>query len=74
MEDQFQHQLAQLVKLFHEKRTTNLARQEAINARLDALAEDLENSNVDFDSNENTNLNVVGREKNKVVGGSGREF
>jgi len=54
MEDQIQHQLAQLVNLFQEERATNLARQEAINVCLDALAKDLESSKVDSDSNENT--------------------
>ncbi|KAK4367798.1 hypothetical protein RND71_011590 [Anisodus tanguticus] len=35
-QDQIQHQRAQLVNLFQEERAANLARHEAINARLDA--------------------------------------
>ena len=41
------------MNLFYEERATYLARQEAINACLDALAKDLENYKVDLDSNEN---------------------
>ena len=57
MSDQIQHQLAQLVYLFQEERLTNLARHEILNARLDALAKDLENSKVYFDSNETAGQN-----------------
>ncbi|WMV13500.1 hypothetical protein MTR67_006885 [Solanum verrucosum] len=38
MRGQIQHQLAQLVNLYQEERATNLARQDAINARLDTLS------------------------------------
>ena len=48
MGDQIQHQLAKLVNLFQEERAANIARQEAINARLDALTKDLANSKVDI--------------------------
>ena len=52
MGDQIQHQLAQLVNLFQEERAANIARQEAINACLDALTKDLANSKVDIESTE----------------------
>ena len=42
MGDQIQHQLAKLVNLFQEERAANIARQEAINARLDALTNDVQ--------------------------------
>ncbi|MCE3216768.1 hypothetical protein HAX54_007953, partial [Datura stramonium] len=42
-----------LVNLFREERAANLARQEAINARLDALTKDLANSKADYESTEN---------------------
>ncbi|KAK4357659.1 hypothetical protein RND71_023269 [Anisodus tanguticus] len=56
MTDQIQHQLAQLVNLFQEERTANLARQQAINARLDALTKDSANSKTDCESTENITI------------------
>lgn len=54
MGDQIQHQ-PQLVNLFQEERATNTARQEAINACLNALTKDLAHSKVDSKSTEQTN-------------------
>ncbi|KAH0776242.1 hypothetical protein KY290_007653 [Solanum tuberosum] len=72
MGDQIQHQLAQLVTLFQEERATNLARQEAINARLDALMKDLANSKADVEATENDSHNRGWKGK-AVAAGSGSE-
>ena len=50
MGDQIKHQLEELVNLFQEERAANLARHEEINARLDALTQDLVNSKDGSDS------------------------
>ncbi|XP_015168562.1 uncharacterized protein [Solanum tuberosum] len=70
MGDQIQHQLAQLVNLFQEERAANIARQEAINARLDALTKDLANSKVDSESTDHTSQNRGWKGKSGVAEGS----
>ncbi|KAH0706378.1 hypothetical protein KY285_010880 [Solanum tuberosum] len=70
MGDQIQHQLAQLVNLFQEERAANIARQEAINARLDALTKDLANSKVDSESTDHTSQNRGWKGKSVVAEGS----
>ena len=67
---QIQHQLAQLVNLFQEERAPNIARQEAINARLDALTTDLANSKVDSESTKHTSQNQGWKGKTGVARGS----
>ena len=57
------------MNLFHEERAINLARQEVINARLDALVNDFEISKVDSYSNENTSQNRGWKEKIKLLEG-----
>ncbi|KAH0672215.1 hypothetical protein KY285_023204 [Solanum tuberosum] len=70
MGDQIQHQLAQLVNLFQEERAANIARQEAINARLDALIKDLVNSKIDSESTNHTSQNRGWKGKSGVAEGS----
>ncbi|XP_049388846.1 uncharacterized protein LOC125853216 [Solanum stenotomum] len=70
MGDQIQHQLAQLVNLFQEERAANIVRQEALNARLDALTKDLANSKVDSESTDHTSQNRGWKGKSGVAEGS----
>ncbi|KAH0661620.1 hypothetical protein KY284_026551 [Solanum tuberosum] len=53
-----------------EERADNIARQEAINARLDALTKDLANSKVDSESTDHTSQNRGWKGKSGVAEGS----
>lgn len=58
------------MNLFLKKRATNIARQEAINTRLDALTKDLENSKIESESTDHTRQNWVWKGKSRVTEGS----
>ncbi|KAH0775799.1 hypothetical protein KY290_007210 [Solanum tuberosum] len=73
MGDLNQQQLAQLLALFQEERATNLARQEDLNARLDAVMKDLASLKAYVEAIENGNQNQGWKGK-VVVAGSGSEM
>ncbi|KAH0696370.1 hypothetical protein KY290_013733 [Solanum tuberosum] len=60
----------QLVSLLQEERAANITRQEAINARSDALIKDLANSKVDSKSTDHTSQNRGWKGKRGVAEGS----
>lgn len=61
------------MNLFQEERAPNLAGQEAINARLDAITKDLANSKADSESTESTSHNRGWKGKAEVAERSGSE-